>query len=192
MSEIEPDNLHTNPGFLKFIGRILDQESVTIKIKNFKHGAKIAKYIASLPKPDQDPQAEQPQSSPMMVEMAINELIINAIEHGLLKISYNDKTKLLQENRWDTYVADQLSKLPEDQFVTITCKLNKEANTMEINITDPGNAFNLNQDPQAVASGDPKSTDPNKQPVIPKHGRGIKLAKSVLGEDNVKYSGNSK
>lgn len=192
MSQIEPDNLHTNPGFLKFISRILDHESVTIKIKNFKHGAKIAKYIASLPKPEQDLHSTQSQSSPMMVEMAINELIINAIEHGLLKISYNDKTRLLQENRWDTYVADQLSKVPEDQFVTITCKLNKEANNMEINITDPGNAFNLNQDPQAVESGDPKSMDPNKQPVIPKHGRGITLAKSVLGEDKVQYSGDGK
>lgn len=192
MSEIKPDDLHTNPGFLKFISRILDNESVTIKIKNFKHGAKIAKYIASLPKPDQDLQSKQPQSSPMMVEMAINELIINAIEHGLLKISYNDKTKLLQENRWDTYVAEQLSKVPEDQFVTITCKLNKEANSMEINITDPGNAFNLNQAAQEGANRDPKSMDPNKQSEIPKHGRGIKLAKSVLGEDKVQYSGDGK
>lgn len=192
MSEKKSDKLHTNLGFLKFISKILDNETVTIKIKSFKHGAKIAKYIANLPKPNQDPQSKEPQSSPMMVEMAINELIINALEHGLLKISYNDKTKLLQENKWDTYVAEQLSKVPEDQFVTITCKLNKEADSMEISITDPGKGFSLDQGTTPkVVNKDPKSVGVDEKPLIAKHGRGIQLAKIVLG-DKVRYSNDGK
>lgn len=111
-----------------------------------------------------------------MIEMAINELLINAIEHGLLKINYDDKTRLLAEKSWDKHVDAELSKLPKNKYVTITFKLDKDNNNLQIAIIDPGDGFN------------PKNNKVQENKLTTaQHGRGIALAKTILGEDNVKY-----
>lgn len=134
-------DLKSDKNFLKFIEKILNNDSIVIKIKNLQQSQKIAKYLANLPQP-QSLSIGQEQNSPMMIEMAINELLLNAIEHGLLKINYHDKTRLLAENAWDTYVNEQLLKLPKDKFVEIHCKVINQ-NNIEINIVDPGDGFDV-------------------------------------------------
>jgi hypothetical protein len=136
-------DLKSDQGFLRFIKKILDNDSITIKIRNLEQAQRIAKYLANLPQPPKDPKSNQEQNSPMMVEMAINELLINSIEHGLLKINYNDKTRLLAENAWDTYVNSELSKLAEDKFITVTCNIRQ--NNIEVNIADPGDGFDVSK-----------------------------------------------
>ncbi len=176
MPDIIANDLIKDKGFIKFINQILDKQLIKIKIINFKQAQKIAKYIANLPPSPLEPESTKEQQSPMMIEMAINELLINAIEHGLLKINYDDKTRLLAEKSWDKHVDTELSKLPKDKYVTITFKLDKDNNNLQIAIIDPGDGFN------------PKNNKAQENKLTTaQHGRGIALAKTILGEDNVKY-----
>ena len=41
---------------------------------------------------------------------------------------------MLKENRWDKYVTEELSNLPNDKFIRIVCALDQEHNNIKINI----------------------------------------------------------
>lgn len=107
-----------------------------------------------------------------------SELLINAIEHGNLGISYDGKTELLKsgESAWRDEVARRMA-LPENQGKYIDVYYMRHDDCVEVTIRDMGKGFNhepfLEIDPY-------RSTD--------NHGRGIAMANVIF--DKLIYSNN--
>ena len=71
----------------------------------------------------------------------MNELLLNAVEHGNLDIGYDEKTKLLRSGgRWKEEVERRLS-LPENRskFVSLSFEVTEEA--VVVRIKDQGDGF---------------------------------------------------
>ena len=171
---ISLDSLKSDENFLQFITDLYNNSSITKHIKNLDECKKIAKYVSYYSVQYEDKDISKP--SHLLVEMAINELLINAVEHGMLSIDYNEKTELLNNQQWnDAYIAKLLSQLPDDKFVTMNFTLNKETKHISVSIKDPGPGFKFN-------------TTTNSDKLLPYHGRGCKLAMSIL--ENMEYHGN--
>jgi CheY-like chemotaxis protein/anti-sigma regulatory factor (Ser/Thr protein kinase) len=105
-----------------------------------------------------------------------SELLINAVEHGNLGISYADKSSLLKEGRWVTEVEARLQH-PDyaDRLVEVT--LDKSSGSSRVTITDQGNGF----DWRAYIEFSPER-------VFDLHGRGIAMSKAI-SFDSLEYVG---
>ncbi|MEI7607507.1 MAG: response regulator [Rhodospirillaceae bacterium] len=105
--------------------------------------------------------------SPSRVVRGLIEFLVNAVEHGNLGITYEEKTSLLVTGCWHTEVERRLT-LPQykDKFVTVHFR--RHADSIEVTIRDQGAGFSwekyLTLDPD-------RAFDPN--------GRGIALACAV-------------
>lgn len=77
---------------------------------------------------------------PQKAAFGLNELLLNAVEHGNLDIGYDEKTKLLRSGRWKEEVERRLS-LPENQskFVSLAFDVTDEA--VVVRIKDQGHGF---------------------------------------------------
>ena len=101
---------------------------------------------------------------PEAASQGLSELLLNAIEHGNLGISYDEKKQLMYEDRWETEVMRRLN-LPEfmDRSATVNFERKKEA--LEFTITDQGVGFDWSK---YIKLDPDRSHDPN--------GRGIAMA----------------
>lgn len=106
-----------------------------------------------------------------------SELLINAVEHGNLDISYAEKSQLLLEDRWESEVEARL-RHPQylDRVVNVTLEKTVAANI--VTITDQGKGF----DWQAYVEFSPERA-------FDLHGRGIAMSKAA-SFDNLEYLGN--
>ena len=105
-----------------------------------------------------------------------SELLINAVEHGNLGISYSEKSALLREGRWAEEVETRLQRQDyADRLVIVT--LEKVPNASRVTITDQGNGF----DWRAYVEFSPER-------VFDLHGRGIAMSKTV-SFDSIEYLG---
>jgi len=113
---------------------------------------------------------------PHRVILGVSELLINAVEHGNLNISYEEKTRLLQNNEWDKEVVSR-QQLPEyiDKKVYVHFKRGKE--NIALNIVDDGKGFNW----QNYLEISPERATHS-------HGRGVALSK-MMSFDSVEYRG---
>lgn len=113
---------------------------------------------------------------PERVVMGLSEMLINAIEHGNLKIGYEEKTTLNNEGRWEQEIERRLN-LDEnkDKFATLSFK--KDASGCYIVVKDQGNGFKWQE---YMTMSVERATD--------NHGRGIAMA-AMLGFDKVEYRG---
>jgi DNA-binding response OmpR family regulator len=100
--------------------------------------------------------------------MVVAELLMNAVEHGNLGITYDDKGKLVENNLWQAEVDRRLA-LPEnsDKFVVVRTK--KDQGILRIEIEDQGPGFDFLQYLAFDASR-----------LFDNHGRGIAIALSTL------------
>lgn len=118
--------------------------------------------------------AQCPQ--PAAAALGLSELLINAVEHGNLGISYAEKTRLKREDRWEDEVATRLN-LPEYRSRKATASFTRDEQQISFTITDQGAGFDwqkyLDFDPQ-------RAFDPN--------GRGIAMA-SKLTFASLEYQG---
>jgi DNA-binding response OmpR family regulator len=106
-----------------------------------------------------------------------SELLINAVEHGNLGITYADKSKLLSEGKWTDEVELRLqSPAYADKQVEVV--LDKVADQLKVTITDQGQGFDWRKYVQF---------DPDR--AFDLHGRGIAMSK-VLSFDRLEYLGN--
>ena len=123
-----------------------------------------------------------PQSELSMIRIAVREMLINAIEHGNLGISFDEKTTALDQN---TYL-DLINKQQEDprlssRKVTIDYSLDDEK--VIYRITDEGNGFN---------HAEVLSLDLTKEnEIMLAHGRGLVLAKCEFDSLQFNEKGNS-
>jgi CheY-like chemotaxis protein len=102
---------------------------------------------------------------PDKVSSGLVELLLNAVEHGNLGITYEEKKQLMYEDCWEIELKRRLA-LPEykGRIATVTFERRKDA--LEFKIADQGNGFNWEQ----YLELDPtRSIDPN--------GRGIAMSR---------------
>ena len=116
-------------------------------------------------------------AEPEKVVMGLIDLLVNAVEHGNLGISYAEKTHLQEIDQWEKEIDRRLS-LPEykDKFVEI--QFERASEEIRITIKDQGNGFDWRQYEQM---------DPSR--ALSSHGRGIAMARA-LNFDRVEYQGN--
>ncbi len=94
----------------------------------------------------------------------ISELLVNAVEHGNLGISYDTKSELVSEKKWRQEISERLAD-PQyaDRQVTVIFERKKDA--CHIQITDEGEGFNWKQYMEVAPSR-----------AMHNHGRGIAMA----------------
>jgi sigma-B regulation protein RsbU (phosphoserine phosphatase) len=113
---------------------------------------------------------------PELAVTGMYEMMLNAIEHGMLGIRFETKNKLLGEKNWESEVTYRLT-LPENATKQIIVEFTQTPETLEITITDPGLGF----DWQNYMEIEPaRATKAN--------GRGIAKA-NLLSFDKVNYTG---
>ena len=106
----------------------------------------------------------------------LSELMVNAIEHGNLGISYDEKSQLLQNGIWEDEIQQRLD---HEHYKDRCAKVDfqRTGNSVEIKISDDGKGF----DWEKYLSFDPERATHT-------HGRGIALA-NCLSFDKVEYQG---
>ena len=104
---------------------------------------------------------------PESVVIGLHELLLNAVEHGNLGITYSEKTELLRNAGWKEEVERRLG-LPQycKNFATLTFKATQAALT--VHIKDAGRGFDWKNYLEFSAD---RATDP--------HGRGIATSRSL-------------
>lgn len=103
---------------------------------------------------------------PSKVILGINELLVNAIEHGNLGIAYEEKKQLLLSGKWHSEISNRIL-LPEHRNKYATASFARNEKELSLNITDEGIGFDWSR----YLDFDPKRMmDPN--------GRGIATAKN--------------
>lgn len=115
--------------------------------------------------------------NPTLVDVALSELFSNAIEHGNLELSFQEKTKLQEENRWLSEIEHRLT-LPQFKHKKVIVEYTRLPLELHFKITDEGKGFNwkaLKQSPQP----------PN---MMNKHGHGLAIIMDAAFE-RVEYLG---
>ncbi len=110
------------------------------------------------------------------VELGLVELMMNAVEHGNLNITYQEKNKALESNSLtELYDQRKQDELYKDRKVTVLYNQNQDG--CEWMISDEGNGFDYQDLP------DPTSSDN----LLDMNGRGIFISKFMF--DNLEYLG---
>lgn len=113
---------------------------------------------------------------PDAAALALSELLVNAVEHGNLGITYAEKSQLRREDRWNDEVSLRLA-MPTHASKRVRVSIIRDAAALSIRIVDEGVGF----DWQRYLEFDPdRAFDPN--------GRGIALAR-MSGVATVEYEG---
>lgn len=110
------------------------------------------------------------------VVLGISELLINAVEHGNLGITYSGKSRLNRENRWEEEIV-RLQELPENQDKKVLVQFKRTDDDITLTIIDDGDGF----DWQRYMKIDPDRATHS-------HGRGIALS-NMLSFDSIEYRG---
>ncbi len=112
---------------------------------------------------------------PTAVALGLSELLVNAVEHGNLGITYTEKTKLMNKGGWDAEVELRLSA-PENINKNVEVKFFRNQEKITFVISDQGNGF----DWQSFLTETPVTSNS-------KHGRGISLARA-MGFSTLSYN----
>ena len=103
------------------------------------------------------------------------EIVINAVEHGIAGISYDEKTELKINNNWNEVVQQRID-LQENKDKYVTLSMKRENSKITIQVKDPGPGFNWKD---YLEFSIERATD--------NHGRGIAMAKA-MSFDALEYS----
>jgi len=113
---------------------------------------------------------------PMSTVIGLTEILVNAVEHGNLGITYEEKSQLNAAGQWETEVTRRLS-LPENATKHVEVQMTRENGCVRFTIRDQGPGF----DWQRFIDIDPARAFDN-------HGRGIVIART-LSFDTLEYHG---
>jgi len=113
---------------------------------------------------------------PEKIVMGLTELLINAVEHGNLGISYDEKSELLLQGTWLQEIERRLV-LPEYAKKKALLELSYQGNIIALTISDEGQGFNCKN-----------YMDFDPERVMDNHGRGIAMA-NILSFSEVAYQG---
>lgn len=139
--------------------------NASFKINNLEQANKISVSLAQLfPVPEK-------------VVLGISEILVNAIEHGNLNISYEEKSELNLKSQWKQEVEKRLDS-PEYKDKSVTIEFKKTEDEIILSVQDQGNGF----DYKRYMEFDPSRSTHN-------HGRGIAFANNI-SFDRLEYIGN--
>ncbi len=113
---------------------------------------------------------------PQRVVVGLTELLLNAVEHGNLGITYREKGELCEEERWEQEVASRLAH-PLNADKEVQVRFTRGPEEIRLVIRDQGDGF----DWQAFLEMDPARANDS-------HGRGIAMAR-LLSFDSLEYRG---
>lgn len=114
---------------------------------------------------------------PNVVVYGLSELMINAVEHGNLGISYAEKSELLFEGTWHAEVARRML-LPENMNKFVSLHFESSAKEITVRIKDQGQGFDWQKYMEVTPN---RAIDPN--------GRGIATSK-LVSFTSLEYIGN--
>jgi|GEM_PF-3545123 len=135
----------------------IDNSLVTADEITYRLTRNVAKYL--------------PAREGTLLRVALREIIINAIEHGNLDISFEDKTKAIMENRYIHFIAErQKDPVCRNRRVTIEYEVSPEK--VVYRICDEGEGF----DYQSILKTDIEQL--NESMVA--HGRGLRLSQEFF------------
>ena len=104
---------------------------------------------------------------PDVAAPGLSDLMVNAVEHGNLGVTYQEKSLLKWDGDWEAEIARRLS-LPQFCDKVATVRFERQAHAVVFTITDQGDGFEWSK----FLSFDPeRAFDPN--------GRGIAMAKMM-------------
>lgn len=115
---------------------------------------------------------------PTKILPGIAELIINAVEHGKCKVSYEEKSKLVKQDKWRAEV-DRRCHLKENINKLVEVIFQRKGNRYSIRVADKGDGFLWKKYMQV---------DPSR--AMDNHGRGIARANMLFNKLIYNRSGN--
>lgn len=113
---------------------------------------------------------------PEAAVVGLTELLVNAVEHGNLGITYEDKTALNASGTWDAEVQRRL-ELPENADKRVVLTIDRTADELRFTIRDQGPGFDWK-----------KYLEVQPSRVFDNHGRGIAIARA-MSFNRVEYRG---
>lgn len=155
-------NLRQDLGQIKGVMHLV--EDFNFKFQSLEDAKTLSSVLASVfPNPEQ-------------TVLGISELLINAIEHGNLGVTYEEKTNLLNEDCWSTEIKRRMTlEKYRKKFVRVS--LIRSHNELTLWIRDEGYGFDWRE----YLEISPERATHN-------HGRGIAMSKS-LSFDTIQYIG---
>lgn len=111
---------------------------------------------------------------PERTVVGLGELLVNAVEHGNLGITYEEKSAFLAEHSWEQEIERRLT-LPENSDKRAEVRFERSADAIMITIVDQGTGF----DWQRFLTVSPER-------VFHAHGRGIAMA-NLMSFDRLEY-----
>ncbi|MGD9591304.1 MAG: ATP-binding protein [Candidatus Berkiella sp.] len=141
------------------------QHNYHYSFKTLEEGSQLAVYLSSL----------YPKDCQKKVELGLNELFINAIEHGNLGIGHQLKAKLKATHTWEQEIYNRLTNSAHENK-EVTVSLDILPDRLVLQVTDQGDGFiwreyfgNYNQSHSGM------------------HGRGLMMVKELCF-DHVTFS----
>jgi len=114
--------------------------------------------------------------NPSRAMIGLSELLINAVEHGNLGITYEQKTHLLEEQAWEEEIARRLVD-PRYAERQVEVRYRRNAHAVEVVITDEGEGFDWL-----------RYMEMTPERAFDQHGRGIAMSRA-LSFDDIEYRG---
>lgn len=111
------------------------------------------------------------------VVLGLTELMVNAVEHGNLGISYEEKSRLNASGEWESEVKKRLN-MPENASRRATVEFERNDNKIVFIILDQGDGFEWES-----------YIDISPDRAFDSHGRGIAMARSI-SFDEIEFRGN--
>lgn len=119
-------NVRANPNELHFPEIIQMQQ---VSFRTFEEARSIAMHMSEW------------CPNPLQAQAGLNELFINAIEHGNLGITYEEKNQILKKNTWLSTVYGRLF-MAENKTKRVRVCFIKTPDCIQIKIKDSGKGFN--------------------------------------------------
>ncbi len=127
----------------------------TFRLRTRRQAETLAVYLGSV--------AGDPQHG-----VGLLELLVNAVEHGNLEISYEEKGRLLAEDRFEQEVDRRLA-LPELRDRRVEVAVERRDGQLEILIADGGDGFDFR-----------RYLEMDRDRLFDAHGRGVLLASAAF------------
>jgi CheY-like chemotaxis protein/anti-sigma regulatory factor (Ser/Thr protein kinase) len=140
-------------------------DEARFRFRTLKEAKELAVFLSSL------------SAKSSEVVMGLDELMLNAIEHGNLGISYEEKTLLINQGSWLEEITARLEK-HENAEKSAFVQVEQAKSEIRFLISDQGGGFDWKKYLQL---------DPER--AFDCHGRGIAIA-NLLSFDHVEYLGN--
>ena len=115
--------------------------------------------------------------NPEKAVVGLSELLINAVEHGNLGLTYEDKSRLNESNQWLSEIKKRLT-LPGYKEKKAILEVERSEDKILFTIMDEGNGFDWD-----------KYMEISPERAFDTHGRGIAMSKA-MSFNQIQYIGN--